>query len=133
MKLIESNGATRSNIYLVDTNGLVYDGRKEGMNEFKQEFAQQKYTKLRTLSEVCEGADVLIGLSKAGAFNEEILKKLAKEPIIFAMANPVPEITPIEAKKIRPDCIIATGRSDYPNQINNVMCFPFLFRAALDT
>jgi malate dehydrogenase (oxaloacetate-decarboxylating)(NADP+) len=88
---------------------------------------------LRTLSDVCEGADVLIGLSKAGAFNEQILKKLAPEPIIFAMANPVPEITPIEAKKIRPDCIIATGRSDYPNQINNVMCFPFLFRAALDT
>ena len=74
---------------------------------------------MRTLSEVCEGADVLIGLSKAGAFNEEILRKLAPEPIIFAMANPVPEITPIEAKKIRPDCIIATGRSDYPNQIND--------------
>ena len=85
------------------------------------------------MAEICKDADVLIGVSAAGAFNEQVLKNLAPNPVIFAMANPEPEVRPEVAKKIRPDCIIATGRSDYPNQINNVMCFPFLFRATLDT
>ena len=101
------------------------------MNEFKEALAID--TKARTFQEACVGADVLIGVSSAGAFTEQILKSLNKNPVIFAMANPEPEVRPEVAKRIRPDCIIATGRSDYPNQINNVMCFPFLFRATLDT
>lgn len=101
------------------------------MNEFKEELAVT--TDKRTFKQACEGADVLIGVSGPGAFTEEILLGLNKDPIIFAMANPEPEVRPEIAHKIRPDCIIATGRSDYPNQINNVMCFPFLFRATLDT
>jgi len=83
--------------------------------------------------ECCTGADVLVGVSVAGAFTNEILLALNKDPIIFAMANPNPEVLPSVAKEVRPDCMIATGRSDFPNQINNVMCFPFLFRATLDT
>lgn len=101
------------------------------MNEFKEALAIE--TEARTFQEACVGADVLIGVSSAGAFSEHILKSLNENPIIFAMANPEPEVRPEVAKRIRPDCIIATGRSDYPNQINNVMCFPFLFRATLDT
>ena len=85
------------------------------------------------MTEICKGCDVLIGCSAAGAFTEEVLKNLNENPVIFAMANPEPEVRPEVAKAIRPDCIIATGRSDYPNQVNNVMCFPYLFRAALDT
>ena len=89
---------------------------------------------MRTFEEACAGTDVLIGVSAPGIFkSEKLLKSLAKDPIIFAMANPEPEVRPEYAREIRPDCIIATGRSDYPNQINNVMCFPFLFRATLDT
>ena len=101
------------------------------MNEFKDNLAID--TKLRTFEEACVGADVLIGVSAPGVFTTNILKSLNKDPIIFAMSNPEPEVRPEVAKAIRPDCIIATGRSDYPNQINNVMCFPFLFRATLDT
>jgi malate dehydrogenase (oxaloacetate-decarboxylating)(NADP+) len=100
------------------------------MNEFKDRLAVD--TSARTFAQACVGADVLIGVSAPGMFNEQILKSLNDRPIIFAMSNPEPEVRPELAKKIRPDCIIATGRSDYPNQINNVMCFPFLFRATLD-
>jgi len=132
MKLLLSYGAKVENITLCDTRGVIYKGRGAGMNEYKEEFAQQDDSK-KTLLEACTGADVLVGVSAAGAFTEEILLALNKDPIIFAMANPVPEVIPSVAKQIRPDCMIATGRSDYPNQINNVMCFPFLFRAALDT
>lgn len=124
-------GLKKENLTLADSSGVCYPGR-ERMNEFKDELANE--TELRTLEEACVGADVLIGVSQPGLFkNEKLLKSLAKDPIIFAMANPEPEVRPEYAKEIRPDCIIATGRSDYPNQVNNVMCFPFLFRATLDT
>lgn len=103
------------------------------MNDFKMGLANASITEDTSLADACKGADVLIGVSAAKAFTEECLKNLAEKPVIFAMANPEPEVRPEEAKAIRPDCIIATGRSDYPNQINNVMCFPYLFRAALDT
>lgn len=101
------------------------------MNFIKERYAIE--TDARTLEDASNGADVLIGVSAAGAFTEQIVKYLAEKPIIFAMANPEPEIRPEVAKSYRDDVIIATGRSDYPNQVNNVMCFPFLFRAALDT
>ena len=102
------------------------------MNKWKEEFANE-HTKARTLAEALHEADCFIGVSVAGALKGEYLAAMAPNPIIFAMANPEPEILPPEARKLRPDAIIATGRSDFPNQINNVMCFPFLFRAALDT
>lgn len=101
------------------------------MNEWKEEFAND--TSKRTLAEALDGADVFIGVSVGGALKEEYLLSMAANPIIFAMANPDPEILPPIAAKIRPDAILATGRSDFPNQINNVMCFPFLFRGTLDT
>lgn len=133
MKLIENYGAKPENIYLCDTKGVIYKGRTAGMNDFKESMATTQVTQDTTLAEICVGADVLIGVSAAGAFTEEIVKSLNKDPVIFAMANPEPEVRPEKCKEWRPDCIIATGRSDYPNQINNVMCFPFLFRATLDT
>ena len=129
--LIINYGAKRENVVLCDTKGVCFKGRG-GMNEFKASFAVQ--TEARTFEEAAVGADVIIGVSAPGSFKKEsLLKSLAKDPIIFAMANPEPEVRPEFAKSVRPDCIIATGRSDYPNQINNVMCFPFLFRATLDT
>lgn len=103
------------------------------MNSFKETLANPTITENTSLADICKGADVLIGVSAPGVFTEEMLVTLNKDPIIFAMANPEPEVRPEVAKRVRPDCIIATGRSDYPNQINNVMCFPFLFRATLDT
>lgn len=115
---------------MLDTKGVIYKGRKEGMNEFKEKFANE--TTKRTLEEALDGADVFIGVSVKDALKPEYLLKMNAHPIIFAMANPDPEIKVDLAKKTRPDCIIATGRSDYPNQINNVMCFPFLFRGTLD-
>lgn len=118
------------NCILCDSKGVCYKGREKGMNEFKHKFAIE--TNHRTFQEAAVGADVLIGVSVPGEFNEAVLKGMNKDPIIFAMANPEPEVRPEVAKAIRPDCIIATGRSDYPNQVNNVMCFPFLFRAAVD-
>ena len=102
------------------------------MNDFKMTLANKTITKDTSLEEISVGTDVLIGVSAANVFTESIVKSMNKDPVIFAMANPNPEIVPTLAKKYRPDCIIATGRSDYANQINNVMCFPFLFRAALD-
>jgi len=118
------------NVILCDTKGVVYRGRTEGMNQWKSAHAIE--TKARTLDEAVKGADVILGLSKKGAFTREMVKSMAKNPIIFAMANPHPEITPEEAKAVRDDVIIATGRSDYPNQVNNVIGFPYIFRGALD-
>jgi malate dehydrogenase (oxaloacetate-decarboxylating)(NADP+) len=123
-------GVKRENIFLVDTKGLVYKGRTEGMNKYKERFAQD--TKLRTLEEVARDANLLVGLSVKGAFTPAMLKSMAKDPIVFAMANPDPEITYEEARATRSDILMATGRSDYPNQINNVLGFPFIFRGALD-
>ena len=128
--LITNLGVKKENLILCDTNGVIYKGREKGMNPYKEKFATENSA--RTLEEAVKGADVLYGLSKKGAFTETMVKSMAKNPIIFAMANPDPEITPEEVGKIRDDVIMATGRSDYPNQINNVMCFPFMFRGALD-
>ena len=123
-------GVRRENVFLVDTKGVVYEGRAEGMNPYKARLAQK--TKLRTLAEVVEGADVLVGLSVKGAFTPAMIKSMAAQPIVFAMANPDPEITYEEARATRQDIIMATGRSDYPNMVNNVLGFPFIFRGALD-
>ncbi len=123
-------GARRENITLCDTKGVIYKGRKEGMNPYKQRFAHD--TPLRTLEEAANGADVLLGLSSKGAFTPEMIARMAPRPIVFAMANPDPEITYDEARAVRSDIIMATGRSDYPNQVNNVLGFPFIFRGALD-
>jgi len=133
IKLIIAYGASPDNVFCCDTKGVIFKGRTEGMNEFKETLANSTITEKTSLAEITKGCDVLIGVSAAGAFTEEIMMNLNKDPIVFAMANPEPEIRPELAKQFRPDCIIATGRSDYPNQINNVMCFPFLFRATLDT
>ncbi|HKF03404.1 MAG TPA: NADP-dependent malic enzyme [Candidatus Sulfotelmatobacter sp.] len=123
-------GVKRENIILCDTKGVVYKGRKDGMNPYKERFAQE--TELRTLAEALAGADVFAGLSVKGAINSEMIRSMAPDPIVFAMANPDPEITYEEAKASRSDVIVATGRSDYPNQVNNVLGFPFIFRGALD-
>jgi len=123
-------GVKKENIFLVDTKGLVYEGRTEGMNPYKQRFAQK--TDLRTLAQIVEGADVLVGLSVKGAFTPEMIRSMAPKPIVFAMANPDPEITYDDARAVRKDILMCTGRSDYPNQVNNVLGFPFIFRGALD-
>jgi len=129
-KFFISLGAQLKNLIMCDTQGVIYKGRAKGMNSFKEYFASS--TQARTLQEALNGADVFVGLSSAGALTTEMLLKMNDRPIIFAMANPDPEIDPIAAKKVRPDCIIATGRSDYPNQVNNVLGFPSIFRGALD-
>ncbi|MDQ7827121.1 MAG: NADP-dependent malic enzyme [Candidatus Eremiobacteraeota bacterium] len=123
-------GAKKENIFIVDTTGIVYKGRKTGMNPYKEEFARD--TERRTLAEAMEGADVLIGVSAKDIVSGEMVQGMAKNAIVFAMANPDPEITWEEAKNARHDLIMATGRSDYPNQVNNVLGFPFIFRGALD-
>ena len=123
-------GVKRENIFLCDTKGLVYEGRTDGMNPYKQRFAHR--TSLRTLADVVAGADVLVGLSVKGAFTSAMLKSMADRPILFAMANPDPEITYEEMRAARKDIIACTGRSDYPNMVNNVLGFPFIFRGALD-
>ncbi len=125
-----SLGVKKENILMCDSTGVIYKGRSQGMNKYKEEFAQN--TSLRTLDEALKGADVFVGLSVKGALKPEALKSMNDRPIIFALANPDPEITPDEAKKVRPDCVVATGRSDYPNQVNNVLGFPYIFRGALD-
>ncbi|BCA79449.1 NADP-dependent malic enzyme [Desulfuromonas sp. AOP6] len=124
-------GAKIENMYLCDSKGVIYKGRTSGMNEYKERLAND--TEMRTLDEAMNGADVFFGVSVKGAVTPEMVASMAKDPIIFAMANPDPEITPDEAKAVRDDVIIGTGRSDYNNQVNNVLCFPFLFRGALDT
>ena len=122
-------GVKRENITLVDTKGVVHSERTD-LNKYKKAFARK--TKARNLADATVGCDVLVGLSVAGAVTPDMVKTMAKDPIIFAMANPTPEITPEEVKAVRPDAIMATGRSDYPNQVNNVLGFPFIFRGALD-
>ena len=123
-------GVKRENITMVDINGVVYKGRKEGMNPLLETFAAD--TKARTLADALKGADVFLGVSAPNIVTAEMLQTMAPNPIIFALANPVPEVPYQVAKEARPDAIIATGRSDFPNQVNNVLCFPFIFRGALD-
>jgi malate dehydrogenase (oxaloacetate-decarboxylating)(NADP+) len=130
IELIKAMGFAPENIILCDTKGVIYQGRTEGMNQWKSAHAVK--TDRRTLEEAMDGADVVLGLSQKGAFSEEMIRSMADKPIIFAMANPDPEITPEEVSRIRDDAIMATGRSDYPNQVNNVLCFPYMFRGALD-
>ena len=123
-------GVKRENIFMVDTKGVIYTGRTEGMNAYKARFAQN--TNLRTLAQAVEGADVFVGLSVKGAMSQDMLRSMAPRPVVFAMANPDPEITYEDALAARKDVIICTGRTDYPNQVNNVLGFPFIFRGALD-
>ncbi|KSV73580.1 MULTISPECIES: NADP-dependent malic enzyme [Sinorhizobium/Ensifer group] len=130
VELIKSMGFNPDNIILCDTKGVIYHGRTEGMNQWKSAHAVR--TDLRTLADAVSGADVVLGLSQKGAFTDEMIRSMADRPIIFAMANPDPEITPEEVARIRDDAIMATGRSDYPNQVNNVLGFPYIFRGALD-
>ena len=123
-------GVKRENILLIDRQGVIYAGRPGEMDPYKSKFANQ--TKARTIGDALKGADVFVGLSVAGAVTGEMISAMAKKPIVFALANPEPEILPQEIRAVRPDAIIATGRSDYPNQVNNVLGFPFIFRGALD-
>jgi malate dehydrogenase (oxaloacetate-decarboxylating)(NADP+) len=130
LELLKAIGFKPENLILCDTKGVIYQGRTEGMNQWKSGYAAK--TSARTLAEAFEGADVAFGLSVKGAFSKEMIKSMADKPIIFAMANPDAEITPEEVAAVRDDAIMATGRSDYPNQINNVLGFPYIFRGALD-
>ena len=123
-------GVQRENIIVCDSKGVVYVGRDENMEPTKARYART--TDARTLSEALDGADVFLGLSAAGALEPDMLRRMARQPIVFALANPTPEIMPELAREVRPDVLMATGRSDYPNQVNNVLCFPFIFRGALD-
>ncbi|MEY4884188.1 MAG: hypothetical protein RIS34_2042 [Pseudomonadota bacterium] len=123
-------GVRRENIFACDSKGVIYKGRPGGFDESKERFAQT--TGARTLADAVNGADVFLGCSAAGVLSQDMVKTMADQPIILALANPEPEIRPELAKAVRPDCIIATGRSDYPNQVNNVLCFPYIFRGALD-
>ena len=130
VNLLVEMGLPRENVTLTDIEGVVYKGREKGMNPYLEVYAQE--TNARTLSDVIEGADIFLGLSAPGVLTAEIVVKMADTPLIFALANPTPEIMPEVAKAARPDALIASGRSDYPNQVNNVLCFPHIFRGALD-
>ncbi|MFA3920051.1 NADP-dependent malic enzyme [Ruegeria hyattellae] len=130
IELLKSMGAKHDNCVVCDTKGVIYQGRTEGMNQWKSAHAIK--TDLRTLDEAMKGADVFLGVSVKGALTQDMLAGMAENPVIFAMANPDPEITPEDAHEVRADAIVATGRSDYPNQVNNVLGFPYLFRGALD-
>ncbi len=130
LELLKSMGARHDNCIMCDTKGVIWQGRTEGMNQWKSAHAAK--TDVRTLDQAMQGADVFLGVSVKGAVTRDMLASMAENPIIFAMANPDPEITPEEAHEVRPDAIVATGRSDYPNQVNNVLGFPYLFRGALD-
>ncbi len=130
VELIKATGLPHENAILCDSRGVVYQGREAGMNQWKSAHAVN--TKARTLEEAMEGADVFFGLSVADAVSKKMVKSMAAKPILFAMANPDPEITPEDVKAARKDAIVATGRSDYPNQVNNVLGFPYIFRGALD-
>ncbi|MBN8187991.1 NADP-dependent malic enzyme [Salipiger thiooxidans] len=130
LELIKSMGAKHDNCIMCDTKGVIYQGRTEGMNQWKS--AHAAVTDARTLEDAMKDADVFLGVSAKGAVTQDMVRSMAENPVIFAMANPDPEITPEEAHEVRPDAIVATGRSDYPNQVNNVLGFPYLFRGALD-
>ncbi|HYD72124.1 MAG TPA: malic enzyme-like NAD(P)-binding protein, partial [Candidatus Binatia bacterium] len=128
--LIKQLGVPHDNVIALDREGVIYRGREKAIDQFKAAHAVD--TKARTLDDAIKGADVFMGLSVAGAMTKEMVKAMAKRPIIFAMANPDPEITPEDVHEVRKDAIVATGRSDYPNQVNNVLGFPYIFRGALD-
>ena len=130
LNLLLKIGLKRENVFVSDIEGVVYEGRTKLMDPYKAPFAQK--TKARNLAEVMKGADIFLGLSAAGVVSREMVVSMGAKPLIFAMANPDPEIKPEDVQAVRPDAIMATGRSDYPNQINNVLCFPFIFRGALD-
>jgi len=130
LDLLVNLGVTRENIYVVDSRGVIWEGRDENMEPNKKRYAQK--TDARTLADVVNEADIFLGCSAAGVLTAEMVKTMAPKPLILALANPEPEIRPEVALAARPDCIIATGRSDYPNQVNNVLCFPFIFRGAMD-
>jgi malate dehydrogenase (oxaloacetate-decarboxylating)(NADP+) len=130
VKLMHAYGVPKENIVMCDTKGVIYKGRTEGMNKYKDEFATERPE--RTLQEAIKGADVFIGVSSGKLLNAEDIKTMNESPLIFAMANPVPEIDPEEARKGCAGAIYASGRSDYVNQINNVLCFPYIFRGTLD-
>jgi malate dehydrogenase (oxaloacetate-decarboxylating)(NADP+) len=129
-RLYRDLGVQSENLTLVDSRGVIFGGRSAGMNRYKAEFARA--TGARSLADALRGADVLVGLSQAGLVTPDMVESMAQDPIIFAMANPDPEITPDEVRQVRDDALMATGRSDYPNQVNNVLGFPFIFRGALD-
>ena len=131
MRLLEAIGVQKENITVCDTRGVIFEGRKDGMNRWKERYAHK--TQKRTVADALAGADAMIGLSGKGIISQEMIKSMNKKPIVFALANPHPEILPEEVKAVRPDAIVATGRSDQPNQINNVMGFPYIFRGVLDT
>ena len=130
LNLLLTLGAKKKNIWITDIEGVVYQGREALMDRWKEQFAQK--TKMRGLGEVIEGADVFLGLSAGGVLKPDMVKAMAGKPLIMALANPEPEIMPDEARAVRDDAMICTGRSDYPNQVNNVLCFPYIFRGALD-
>lgn len=130
LNLLVEAGLKKENIIVCDRDGVIYKGRNENMDREKEKYAVD--TPARSLMEAIEGANIFLGLSAAKALKPEMVTKMAKDPLILALANPTPEITPEEAKAVRPDALVCTGRSDYPNQVNNVLCFPFLFRGALD-
>jgi malate dehydrogenase (oxaloacetate-decarboxylating)(NADP+) len=130
LDLMVELGVTRANLTVCDSKGVIHDRREDRLDESKKRY--QKVTAMRTLADAMAGADVVLGCSAAGAITADMVKSMADRPIILALANPEPEIRPELAKSVRPDCIIATGRSDYPNQVNNVLCFPYIFRGALD-
>ena len=130
VEMLVDLGIRKENVWLTDLAGVVYQGRTELMDDNKAQYAQA--TAARSLAEVIDGADIFLGLSAGGVLKPEMLKAMAAQPLILALANPTPEIQPELAKQARPDAVIATGRTDYPNQVNNVLCFPFIFRGALD-
>ncbi|VFS38999.1 NADP-dependent malic enzyme [plant metagenome] len=130
LDLLVHLGVRRENIFVTDSRGVIWEGREENMESNKKRYAQR--TEARTLADIVDGADVFLGCSTAGVLTGDMVKTMARQPLILALANPEPEIRPEVAKAARPDCIIATGRSDYPNQVNNVLCFPFIFRGAMD-
>ena len=130
LNLLVTMGLDKSKVMVCDSRGVIYNGRIESMDEYKAAYAVD--SEMRTLGEAIEGADVFLGLSAGGLLKPEMVKSMTSRPIVFALANPTPEIDPAEAKRVAPDVVMATGRTDYPNQVNNVLCFPFLFRGALD-
>src|SRR5204862_4911756 len=130
LNLLVSMGAQRKNIFVCDIDGVVHEGRNTTMDRWKAVYAQK--TNARVLADVIPGADIFIGLSAPNVLKPEMVKQMGDKPLVMALANPVPEIMPDDARAARPDAMICTGRSDFPNQVNNVLCFPFLFRGALD-
>ena len=130
LNLLVSLGAQRKNIWVCDIDGVVHEGRNTLMDRWKAVYAQK--TSARVLADVIGGADIFLGLSAPNVLKPDMVKSMADQPLVMALANPNPEIMPDEARKARPDAMICTGRSDFPNQVNNVLCFPFIFRGALD-